>query len=166
LKEITGTPAADVIAQELRQDKLKRKKEDYIRKYHSRMAKESLVKGFAFNKAGSFVADNPVGEQLPRPSKEMRRSVKELAPLVSKLQGQANPKERTTSNTGRQRQEKASEASAAPEMALLNNSPLNKVPNTALNKVREVASFNEKRVTLARSVETERVESEMLVAEN
>ena len=47
LKEITGIPAADVIAKELKEDKLRKKKEEYIRKYHSRMAKEG-GKGFTF----------------------------------------------------------------------------------------------------------------------
>ena len=44
LKEITGIPAAEIIAKSLKQDKIKKKKEEYIRKYHSRMAKEG--KGF------------------------------------------------------------------------------------------------------------------------
>ncbi len=47
LKEITGIPAAELIAKELKEDKLRKKKEEYIRKYHSRMAKEG-GKGFTF----------------------------------------------------------------------------------------------------------------------
>ena len=40
LKEITGTPAAELVAQEMKEKKMLKKKAEYIRKYHSRMAKE------------------------------------------------------------------------------------------------------------------------------
>lgn len=43
LKEITGIPAAEVIARELKVHRQRKKKEDYIRKYHSRMAKERAI---------------------------------------------------------------------------------------------------------------------------
>ena len=38
LKEITGTPAAEVIANSLKEDKLRKKKEKFIREYHTKMA--------------------------------------------------------------------------------------------------------------------------------
>ena len=38
LKEITGTPAADVIAQEFREEIILKKKQEFIRKYHTRLA--------------------------------------------------------------------------------------------------------------------------------
>lgn len=41
LKEITGTPAAEVIAQEIKMNRLRKRKEEYIRKFNSRMAKEA-----------------------------------------------------------------------------------------------------------------------------
>jgi hypothetical protein len=34
LKEITGIPAAEVIAREMREKKKKKKKEDFIKRYH------------------------------------------------------------------------------------------------------------------------------------
>ena len=37
LKEITGIPAAEVIAKELREERLAKKKQDFIRKYHERL---------------------------------------------------------------------------------------------------------------------------------
>ena len=40
LKEITGVPAAEVIAQEMKQKRIMAKKADYIRKYQAKLAKE------------------------------------------------------------------------------------------------------------------------------
>ena len=40
LKEITGIPAAEVLAKELKEDKMRQKKEKFIRDYHTRMANQ------------------------------------------------------------------------------------------------------------------------------
>lgn len=40
LKEITGIPAAEVIAKEMKEKRDAKKREAYIRKYHNKMAKE------------------------------------------------------------------------------------------------------------------------------
>ena len=46
LKEITGTPAADVIAQEFREEIMLKKKQEFIKKYHTRLAQANGPKGF------------------------------------------------------------------------------------------------------------------------
>ena len=48
LKEITGTPAAEVIAKELKEGRERKKREEYIRKYTSKMAAKENAKGFSF----------------------------------------------------------------------------------------------------------------------
>lgn len=42
LKEITGVPAAELIAREMKQERILAKKADYIRKYQARLAKERV----------------------------------------------------------------------------------------------------------------------------
>ena len=44
LKQITGTPAADVITKELREERIAKKKQDFIQKYHSRLVKQHGAK--------------------------------------------------------------------------------------------------------------------------
>ena len=61
LKEISGIPAAEKIAKELRDDRLRKKKEKYIREYHSRMAKDN-PKGYSF----ATGSNAPVGVESVR----------------------------------------------------------------------------------------------------
>ena len=48
LKEITGTPAAEVIAKELKAVQERKKREEYIRKYTSKIDPKINAKGFTF----------------------------------------------------------------------------------------------------------------------
>ena len=57
LKEISGIPARELIAKELKDDRLRKKKEKYIREYHSRMAKDN-PKGYSFAPMSSNATAN------------------------------------------------------------------------------------------------------------
>ena len=64
LKEITGTPAAEVIAAEIRKERLEKRRMEQIKRYHSRLAMHNGGKSFPFNGHLSPQNDDHKGRQL------------------------------------------------------------------------------------------------------
>ena len=88
LKEITGTPAAEVIAKELKEGRERKKREEYIRKYASKMATKENAKGFSFAQHHPSVpslhaAENIMPVRQSANTATNRRLVKEDGALVS-----------------------------------------------------------------------------------